>query len=472
MNRESLHNNDSAGVETLEVQEHAPVVVESKESSLEFADKILNRIKGYVDSFIHKKEAIEKVEKTVPLDDLTTKERIKNDIGLESQLDEIDNEAQKIQTEASDNVNLTVREFSKSYHDPKYRNEVAKKIIEARKLGGDVEAVRNGFYNETAGKKESFESQEKERSIAEIMKEKNLVIVHAIPLTSFERKSTRENNPVLKSNGYQDFKTSVEIVSGLSPTISTSIPSPDKNGNGLYYPSGIILGEGKILSARSGDSGSVAHGMYKRIPKFGRENQTAIQSEINIDKVVEEGNYYNELTVESPQVAGLFYDLTEDAEPPLENPKKNELLENMVRYSEIRPSEEELQKEADRMDKKWHEYIVEQQSERDEKRRSRKFQLYKMKKYSEEMRLPLYVFKKEQGELKKYKVTFLSTINPESETIEEADYVLEEVTAKDIYESKKDIPSEERAKMIEDIKSKGVLSDSAEKEVDKKFKNL
>ena len=51
-------------------------------------------------------------------------------------------------------------------------------------------------------------------------------------------------------------------------------------------------------------------------------------------------------------------------------------------------------------------------------------------------------------------------------------YDLVPVTARDIYESKKEVSAEGKKKMIEDIKSKGILSDSAEKEVDKKFQGL
>ncbi len=461
-----------SNTETLEVKEQVSATLENKESGQEFANKILDKIKGYMNSFLSKKEAIEKIESTVNFDDPTIKEQIRNEINLDNELSNIDNEVEKVQTEASENVNSTVGNFSKAYHHPDYRDKVAKQIIEARNSGQDAEAVRSGFYDKTASEKENFESQEKERSVAEIMKEKDMVIVHAIPLTSLDRKSTPENNLILKSNGYQDFRTSVEILSGLSPTISTSIPSSDKSQNGLYYPSGVILGEGKVLTAQSEDSGSVAHGLYKRIPKFGAENETAIQSKIDINKTAEEGSRYNELTVENPQIAGLFYDLTEeDSELPLENPKKNQLMENIVNSSRREMSQEEIQKEINKIDERWNEYVEGKEKERQQKKIAHKFQLNTMKNYSEEMNVPLYIFKTEKGELKKYKIKFLPK-ETESKMIEESDYDLEEVTAKDIYESKRDVSDEERKKMIEDIKSKGILSDSAEKEVGKKFQRL
>lgn len=471
MNKEGIHDTNS-DTETLEKHEPAPIITESKETGQEFANKILNKIKEYMSSFTSKKEAVEKIESSVSFDDPTIKDQIKSELNIDNRLDEIDNEAQITQTVASENINLITRDFSKSYHHPDYRDKIAQEIKAARNSGQEVEAIRSEFYDKTASEKENFESQENERSVAEIMKEKDLVIIHAIPLTSLERKSTSENNPILRSGGYQDFKTSVEILSGLSPTISTSIPSSEKTQNGLYYPSGVILGEGKVLTTHSEDSGSVAYGLYKRIPKYGGGRQTAIQSKIDINKTTEEGSHYNELTVESPQVAGLFYDLSEeDSELPSENPKKNQLIENIINTSQRELSQEEIQKEIDKIDEKWKISLEEKQKERQQKKIAHKFQLNTMKKYSEEMNVPLYIFKKENNKLKKYKINFLPK-ETETKTLEESDYYLEEVTAKDIYESKRDISNEDRKKMIADIKNKGILSDSAEKEVNKKFQNI
>ena len=466
MSKEEI-TNDNSNTETLERQEQAPVDVERKETSQEFANKILNKIKEYMSSFTSKKEVMEKIESTVSFNDPITKEQIKSEINLDSQIDEIDTEVAKVQTEASTNINATISNFSKAYHHPEYRDKIAKEIKEARNSGNGAEAVRSGFYDKTVSEKENFESQEKERSVAEIMKEKDLVIIHAIPIRTIDRKSTPENNPILKTGGHQDFRTSVELLSGLSPTISTSIPSSEKNNNGLYYPGGVILGEGKILSAHYDDSGSVAHGLYKRIPKLGGG---AIQPEINIDKVVKEGRDYNELTVEKPQIAGFFYDLTEEEqELPLEDPKKEEYLNNMRRYNKVEPSQEDI----DRIDESWQRHRIDWQRDQKQKKMTQGYELNQIKKYSEEFNVPLYIFKKEQDELKKYRIKFLTRpIEEENNNIKKSDYILEEVTAKDIYESKRDISNEERKKMIEDVKNKGILSDSAEKEVSKKFQNL
>ena len=72
----------------------------------------------------------------------------------------------------------------------------------------------------------------------------------------------------------------------------------------------------------------------------------------------------------------------------------------------------------------------------------------------------------------KYKCIFSNKENHNViQFIQNLEYNLIPVTAKDIYESKREISEEEKKTMIEDIRNKGILSDLAEKEVDKKFKN-
>jgi len=494
MNKEGISSNDNLNTETLEKQEQPPVTLETKESGQEFANKILNKIKEYMSSFTSKKEAMEKIESTVSFDDPTIKEQIKSEINLDNQLDEIDNEAQIIQTEASENINLITRDFSKAYHHPEYRNEVAKKIIEARNSGQDAETVRSEFYNKTASEKENFESQEKERSVAEIMKEKDMIIVHGIPFLQKDFKNVK-NNKVINSNQIS-FEDSCEIITGLEPTLSTSIPSPDRENNGLYYPAGVILGEGKILSAKAGDSASVAFDLHKRIPKYGNEehSHSAIEPNINVDNIVPaskdtfRGTEWNELTVEHPKIAGLFYDLSWGEESYDPNDKRYE----WVGDNESREKEANGRKE---------DFLENQQN-----------RLVEMRKYSEKMDLPLYVLKNENGKINKYSVEFIEhpeytkdylkkviipkgdalitkneygieNYTPEYEKFfkEECtpvinyvnlgirEYKLHPVSAEDIYKSKRDISDQEKNKMIEDIKNKGILSVSAEKEVDKKF---
>lgn len=487
MNNEGIASNDNSNTETLEKQEQPPATLETKESGQEFANKILNKIKEFMSSFTSKKEAMEQIESTVSFDDPTIKEQIKNEINLDGQIDEIDNEVEKVKTEASENVNLTIGNFSKAYHHPEYRKGIAKQIIEARKIGQDAEAVRNSFYDKTANEKENLESQEKERSVAEIMKEKDLVIVHGIPFIQGSGGSDFNNMTVDKKK--LSFEDSINLVVSLEPTISTSIPSPDRSNDGLYYPAGIILGEGKILSAKSEDSGSVSFGLNKRIPKYDDKNDgkydfihSAIQSKVDVDKIVKatssfgNGNQWNELTVEKPKIAGLFYDLSWDKVSFDPNDKRYEEWGEM----NLRIQEAEKRKES---------FLKKQQIE-----------LIKMRIQSEKLGVPLYVFKTENDKINKYLVEFIehpeytedyiknvlvpkakesfakdeagnyifskeymsfikNEYNPVKDYVKNGvrDYKLHLVTAEDIYNNKSEISEEKKKQMAEDLQDKKIF---------------
>ena len=57
------------------------------------------------------------------------------------------------------------------------------------------------------------------------------------------------------------FEDTYNVVAGLSPTISASIPSPDRPNNGLAFRHGVILAEGQILSAKKEDSSKTKSNM-------------------------------------------------------------------------------------------------------------------------------------------------------------------------------------------------------------------
>lgn len=481
MNKEGISSNGNSNTETLEKQEQPPATLETKESGQEFANKILNKIKDYMSSFTSKKEAMEKIESTVSFDDPTVKERIKSEINLDNQIDEIDTEIQKTKTEASENVNLTVSNFSKAYHHPEYRDKIAKDIVEARKSGQDTEIIRSGFYDKTSSEKENFESQEKERSVAEIMKEKDMVIVHGIALLN---NNAMDNNTVIDSKKI-NFEESCKLIMGLEPTLSTSIPSPDRGNNGLAYKQGIILGEGKVLSASALDASSVALSIKKRIAMSGTQDNfshdSAIQSKINIEEIVSDqgpGKPWNELVVENPKIAGLFIDMTLNEKDFDPDGHGFELQKNDG--SDVIKLAEESKKN-----------FLENQNKA----------LIEMRKQSERLEVPLYVFKNEEGKLNKYKVNFEEhpeysgnyikevilpkmndkfskdengkfilnpdyikfineEVNPIRNYIKNGDrkYTLEKVTAEDIYNTKPEISEENKIKITQDLKNKKILS--------------
>ena len=155
-----------------------------------------------------------------------------------------------------------LRKFSKRYHHPYYRSRLAADLNAAKKTG-NPEAVLEQFYAATSDEKEVFELQEKERDIAGLMKEKGTLFMHSMPLSSVTGGFAEYNRSI--DVGKADFEDRYKILEGAQPVISVSVPSPERVDNGLFRRSGVILGGGKILSAKEKNSFSTAHGLYKRV---------------------------------------------------------------------------------------------------------------------------------------------------------------------------------------------------------------
>jgi len=356
---------------------------------------------------------------------------------------------------------LSIRNFSKTYHHPGYRTGVAEQIIEARKTGQDAEAVRDEFYQKTAEEKALFESQEKERSVSEIMKEKDLIFVHGMKMFPWEERGSDYNNQTLNNrNKNLGFEETYKIIAGLEPTISASVPSSDRVDNGMMKKWGILLGEGKILSAKGQDSRSEAFGIDKRIPKSDNEEHkhSAIQPKIDIDKVVPRasdfniGARWNELVIKNPEIAGLYYDMTIKTIDPTEQISKlreeygynyvDEFDEDFstlrktldderhrrieeVRNSALGPEEkmtqenkilseynekerkEETKLLEDKIANIPEEYLKRKAEDmRNDELKEQKSILMKMKEYSDKIQIPIYALKEEDNELKKYRINF------------------------------------------------------------------
>jgi hypothetical protein len=385
--------------------------------------------------------------------------------------------------------------FSKKYHHPNYRSEVAKSIVEERKSGKDGTESLAQFQEKTNEEKANLESQEKERDVRSLMEEKGLLFLHAIPLGK-RWDTTRGNNPNISHEKYTEagFDDSYKIIAGLSPTISVSIPSTERNRNGLMQKQGIILGEGKILSAKDNDSGSVAHSLDKRISKYDNEGHehSAIQPTIDLSKSLLDGaevkgsivSNWNELTVEKPKIAGLYYDMSFKPLDP-----------NEAGFLSYSPDPLVRETEANRQNN----HAVEIQ----------KKELLEMYRNSKQYKVPLYVFRDEDGELKKYKVgvtqdpdvseryendvlvpkmnellsrvamespeyqKFLEEeVRPFKKTKGKFEYDLTSVNERDILGAEKEVSNQERVEMVKGLQSKGIFTGQSEKEVEKKLKEL
>lgn len=488
----------------VEGAEKSPAL-EVSESAQEVAQESISKVETAFASFPNTQDSITKIESSVTLDNPAAAGQIAQEMDLVNTLNSLDQEAANLKAETIERItrvmsgtqdDLATRNFSKAYHSPQYRTEVAKSIMDARRTGKDAEQIRDDFNQKTAAEKNSFESQEKERSVSEIMKEKDLVFLHGLPLDSTEERGSDFNNRVVNNKGLT-FEDTYNLIGGLDPTISVFTPSADRPNNGMYKRQGVILGEGKVLSAKAQDSGSEAFGLQKRIPKYFNEDHkhSAIQPTIDVEGVVSGASLtgrevlYNEITVEKPQIAGLYYDLSiDDGQYKIDNPMWK------ATFGELSTAE---------MEKKMQEL-------KNTEMQKRNSELLQMKKYSEKMNVPLYAFKNEGGDLKKYSVQFIehpeysldylkTNLVPKAQEIlknnnnnisdpayqavlqevqkirrvmsgEEAEYNLTPVTAEEIIKSERVISPEEKLAMAKSAKEK--VSFIGESETKKMFAEL
>ena len=472
---------DQEQLSTLSVQETVKTVLETGEKPMPSFESVVEEKLAKLEDFNFNNEKntlalIMKAEMAIATNG-GNPEAIRD---ITAKIQEKDTREKEVITDGQNRIekikNTDPNIFSKQYHHPNYRSEVAKTIVKERKSGKDGTGALKEFQEETVAEASNLESQEKERDIRSLMEKQDLLFLHALPLQ--ERgdavgTGTQMNNLNINAERYQKigFDENFEIVAGLSPTLSASIPSPDPNEptNNLFRRQGIILGEGKILTAKKKDSGSVAHSLDKRIPKYENEEHahSAIQPELgNLHTLGDESERYgyNELTVEKPKIAGLYYDMSFK---PIDGSDKG-----VQAYS---PDFSVREKRAQEINQNRQEGLEQE--------------LLLMRANAEKYKVPLYVLKNENGELKKYSVSFgegkhsdeylkklkwgfTEDMIPDDEKALKYDYQLTPVTAEQILSSERKFSSQEKVLMIKELQGKGIFADKMKSDVEKKLRTL
>ncbi len=195
-----------------------------------------------------------------------------------------------------------------------------KSINEAEEIINDDSEIKEidqtiiNFYNEMASQKEIIESEKKERSVAEISKDKNVLFCHAIPMGMLPvgDVSFSQNNKLVDTHKMGP-EEKIKMILGIEPTISVS--TIDKQHQVLAGDFGIILKEGNILAGYNKDAGvALGSNIYDRKSKYDNSlDISTIQKNIvsNVDSSInlKDKDGWNELVVENPKVAGLFYQI-------------------------------------------------------------------------------------------------------------------------------------------------------------------
>jgi len=147
------------------------------------------------------------------------------------------------------------------------------------------------------------QTQAPEIPVAEALSEHDIFLVHGIG------ENTDVGGASLLLTEHASFRTKLEVCLAFEPHLSTSTLRPGAN-EGAWSTQGLLIVGGKITGAHRGDGGTVARGLHKR------DSQRGDLKEYIQDAIYNRQNY-NELTVDAPRFAGLYYQrqLGEEALP-------------------------------------------------------------------------------------------------------------------------------------------------------------
>lgn len=264
------------------------------------------------------KDELEKIDGEIEKRKSTAWFKIKSKFGFAEELPE----EQKLKEKNSD-----LEELAREAEEKKQLlAETEEVVLDNAKLKLAKEEVRK-FYEEQKGIKDVFEQEkDKERSVTEIAKQKQVLFLHGLPGSAEEDKLFY--NPKVKTFAMGALDRA-KVVIGLEPTISVSAKQFSKeglenekaitkelNGRPVVYRTGLLLNGGNIISAYGSDAGTRAEGKSR----FS-DNDEALRSSVQRDfsKNLDDALSYNikekkqflptnytELVVEKPAVSGSF----------------------------------------------------------------------------------------------------------------------------------------------------------------------
>ncbi len=173
------------------------------------------------------------------------------------------------------------------------------------------------FYGKQAEIKEEFEQDKKDRDVQENVKKHNVLFLHGLPFEA-QMANTSMNNSVLDTEMMAS-EDKARFLAGLEPTISVSSKTLDPklaetmpSRGELIYETGLIIGNGEIMSAYQNDEGTVVESLDIKGAKSG---PSSVQTDIaeNITKAIGSENRsdqamttWNEIVVRNPKATGMY----------------------------------------------------------------------------------------------------------------------------------------------------------------------
>ncbi len=220
-------------------------------------------------------------------------------------------------------------QFSKDYSQ-KWRRDTAEQMRIERKAGGSREsqqAIASGFYATQRGIANEFQKDiaAGKRDIEQLSDKHKALFLHGVPIltryndgTTVPGRNTSMNNPLFESEKMGHLERAGGVMA-VQPTISVFTRKMGEkeplHAEESFYPVGVILGGGRVLSAYGGDAGTITQGMRQKYSKYDKALQSTIQGGIEenmsmaIERKKDNPAVYggtNEIVVEQPEVSGAY----------------------------------------------------------------------------------------------------------------------------------------------------------------------
>lgn len=199
-------------------------------------------------------------------------------------------------------------DFEKQFSEAKTTIEDLEKTKLDRQHLEAAKDILAGFYKGQAEKLAQFLKEQQEiRDVSNISKKNQSVFIHGIHPTFVPDQNSLLDRTV-------DWQTKLDVFLAFNPTVSTSTILKGDTPDRMWARQGVIITDGFVLSAASGDAATVATNIEDRPGWSFKRKMT--DDDVR-HAIYSRGNRYNEFVVAKPKIAGFFICREESRKPDL-----------------------------------------------------------------------------------------------------------------------------------------------------------
>lgn len=204
----------------------------------------------------------------------------------------------------------------------KITSDIAQAEIQNQEILESNKKILEKSHSSWAEKKEFYQT---EAQVEKVSKENDVLFVHGI------KSGLTGTNSLLYEKSSINWKTKLDILLGLEPTISTSAIDNKATTKKIWSPYGVLLKGGEIEAAFSEDAGTIAKSLTERKSHIsGKEN---LPEKINNVIKTISPDTYNEFVINNPKIAGFYYSLDPNPRPVAEIPSIEEIQKEIAKYN-------------------------------------------------------------------------------------------------------------------------------------------